>query len=521
MCSAKPWYVLLVLCCVTSAPLALAQNSPAASEDEVKQLRRELEELKAQIKKLQGAEAAPPAAAAPAPAPAPTPAAAPGPTQAQVDKLQKQVDTLQAKTNQPPTAGWNGEHFFLRSTDGAFLLMPTGYVTSQYTAYGNNYGAPPDSFAIRAARIGFEGSYGKQLDFVFNIEGNTTSTTSGSSGILRDAYLDFKPWTMLRITAGQFKVPYSMEVGTADTALEFSNRSIISVLYPDASGSFRAPGVDAHGEFAHGAIEYWLAAVNGQGLLASGTTNEPEFVGRLRFAPWRNSDIKWLKGVGFGGSYEHSESKGLAGEQSFSGLLNDNTYTFFPQYHINGNVQRYDGFVSWLTGPLGLRAEYTHLQQNRDNIGSLSPGGIAYLSEPPVVGEGYYVSAVYYLTGESDPYNAVPRVHNPVIGPASPGESGTPGWGAWALKARYAHMSGNAPGSACDATTIPACPITPVINPAQSDVTDEFTFGFNWYLNYWVVLKTDVNIDRLKDPSVLGILPRNYVVYIETLQFRF
>jgi cell division septum initiation protein DivIVA len=64
MCSAKPWYVLLVLCCVTSAPLALAQNSPAASEDEVKQLRRELEELKAQIKKLQGAEAAPPAAGA-------------------------------------------------------------------------------------------------------------------------------------------------------------------------------------------------------------------------------------------------------------------------------------------------------------------------------------------------------------------------------------------------------------------------------------------------------------------------
>jgi phosphate-selective porin len=128
---------------------------------------------------------------------------------------------------------------------------------------------------------------------------------------------------------------------------------------------------------------------------------------------------------------------------------------------------------------------------------------------------------VYYLTGESAPYNAQPRVQHPVIGPGSPGESGAPGWGAWSVKFRYSHLSGNAPGSACDATTDPACPITPVISPGFNDTTDQFTFGFNWYLNYWVVLKTDVNVDRLKDPSVQGILPRNYLVYIESLQFRF
>jgi hypothetical protein len=43
----------------------------------------------------------------------------------------------------------------------------------------------------------------------------------------------------------------------------------------------------------------------------------------------------------------------------------------------------------------------------------------------------------------------------------------------------------------------------------------------NWYLNYWVLVKSDLNINQLHDPSVQGILPRNYFVFIEGIQFRF
>ena len=413
-----------------------------------------------------------------------------------------------------PTAGWNGEHFFLRSSDGNFVLMPVGYLDGQYAFYDNTYGAPPDSFAITRARFGFQGNYGKQLDYVFMVE-------TISSPTIRDAYLDFKPWKEFNIMAGQFKVPYSLEVGTADTAVEFYNRSPISVLYPDAGGAFRAPGIDVHGQLGGGVVEYWLGLFNGQGLVTSGTTNEPEVVGRLRVSPWKQSDNTWLNGLAIGGSAEHSRSKGLANEQSFSGALNDGTYTFFPQFKINGNVNRYNAFASWLSGPFGLRGEYAHLQQDRADIGSLTAGGIGFNSLEPIKGEGYYVSAIYFLTGETDPLNALPRVRHPVIGPASPGESGEPGWGAWALKFRYSRLSGNAPGGSCDATTVPSCPITPVIAPGFNDTTDQFTFGVNWYLDYWVLVKSEINLDRLKDPSVQGILPRNYYVFLETLQFRF
>src|SRR6202021_264568 len=47
----------------------------------------------------------------------------------------------------PVNAGWNGEHFFLRSTDGQFQLNPIGYLNANYTVYGND-GEPPDGFAI-------------------------------------------------------------------------------------------------------------------------------------------------------------------------------------------------------------------------------------------------------------------------------------------------------------------------------------------------------------------------------------
>jgi hypothetical protein len=268
-------------------------------------------------------------------------------------------------------------------------------------------------------------------------------------------------------------------------------------------------------------FQYWVGIFNGKGLLANNTTNEVEVVGRVRFAPWKQSDNKWLSGLFFGGSANHSRSKALASELSFSGVLNDQTYTFFEQFRINGGISRYNGFFALLNGPLGIRGEYTQLLQKRSNIGSFVPSGVGFNTLPGVVGKGAYVSATYLLTGEKEPENAIPRVKHPVIGPNSPGETGGPGWGAFALKARFSWLQGRAAGITCDATTIPACPITPGVVPTFSDHTLQWTVGFNWYLNYWVLVKSDFNINQLKDPSVQGILPRNYYVFLEGIQFRF
>ena len=524
------WSVLLAVCLMTPGAVVFAQSdkpansgttatSKPASEEEVEQLRREVAELKATLQKLVEAKAekgtdgarlvetsASPSSTADPTAPA---------TVAEVDTLQKEIDVLQKKADSgpPATSGWNGEHFYLKSSDGNFTLMPVGYLNVGYTFYRGD-GAPADTFSIQRARFGVQGNYGKQLDYAFLFE-------TASALTIRDAYVDFKPWNSLKFMGGQYKVPFSMEVGTGDTAVEFADRSIVTVLYPDAGGGFRAPGVDVHGDLYDGRFQYWGGVFNGKGLLTANTTNEVETVGRIRFAPWSKSEDSILRGFSFGGSAEHSRSKALANELSFSGNLNDGTYTFFPQFRINGGIERYNGFFSFLKGSLGIRGEYTQLLEKRTGIGSFVPSGVGFNTLPGIQGKGGYAAISYLLTGEKEPENALPRVKHPVIGPNSPGESGGPGWGAWSVKFRYSWLEGRAPGITCDATTVPACPITPGIVPSFSDHTDQFTAGANWYLNYWVLVKSDFNVDRLINPSVQGINPRNYYVWLEGVQFRF
>jgi hypothetical protein len=497
--------------------------SQAATEEEVAQLRQEVTELKAAVQrlvqsssKIMPGEARRMEANFVADSAQPDVAASPvEATPSDIDGPQKQIDVLQKKAGDTPPIipGWNGEHFYVKSSDGNFTLMPIGYFNAQYNFYKGD-GAPPNSFAIQRARVGFQGNFGQQLDYFFLFELASPLT-------IRDAYLDFKPWKSFNIMGGQFRVPFSLEVQIMETNFEFNSASIAAVLYPNAPGAYRAPGIDVHGELANGRAQYWVGLFNGQGLLASETTNEPEIIGRLRFSPWKQSENAWLKGFSFGGSTEHSRSKALAAELSFSGQMTDNSFTFFPQFRINGGIERYNGYFSWFKGPWGVRGEYTQVLEKRDGIGSFVPGGVGFNSLPGVVGKGAYGLATYLLSGETQPDNAMPRVRHPVIGPNSPGEAGGPGWGAWQLKARYSWLEGRAPGATCDATTIPACPLTPGIVPTFTDHTSQITTGLNWYLNYWVLVRSDLNIDQLKNPSVQGILPRNYFGFLEGIQFRF
>ena len=493
--------------------------SHPATEEEVAQLRQEVAELRMLVQRLaetssKAANDGPRLALASAVLDSASPDADLA-SHSAIDASSALTSSPQQQTGATPpiVSGWNGEHFFLKSSDGNFTAMPIGYFNSQYNIYKGD-GAPPATFTIPRARFGLQGSYGKQLDYQFLFE-------SASPLTIRDAYLDFKPWTSFSIMGGQYRVPFSQEALWLETAYEFNSLSISAVLFPNAMGAFRAPGIDVHGILAGGRAQYSVGVFNGQGLIQNGTTNEPEITGKVRFIPWRQSGNSWLKGFALGGSVEHSRSKALANELSFSGLLTDNTYNFFPQQRINGGIQRYNGFFSWLSGPWTVRGEYTQVLEKRDGIGSFVNGGVGFNTLPGVVGKGASGIVTYFLTGESTPDNSMPRVKHSLIGPNSPGETGGPGWGAWQLKFRYSWVQGRAAGATCDLSTIPACPLAPGTVPTYTDHTDQITAGLTWYLNYWVMVRSDLNINQLVNPSVQGILPRNYFVFLEGIQFRF
>src|ERR1700728_3722555 len=330
------------------------------------------------------------------------------------------------KKDAPLTAGWNGEHFFIRSADGQFSISPYGYVDNDYRVYKGD-GAPADTFVLRRARFGFQGNYGSHFDFALLTD---AAATSGS--VVRDVYLNVRIRPEFQFQAGQFKTPFAQEAGTGATNLDFVERGFQSMLYPSAASAFRSPGIAIHGDIDGGVVQYWVGAFNGKGYAIANTTNQPEVVGRLRFYPFRKSNSSWFKEFAFGGAIDRARSRGLSGDQSFSGALPDAAYTFFPQFAINGPVQRYNGEFTYVKSALAVRGEYDQLNMSRNNIGSEQAGGLGFVSLPSITAKAWNVSATYLLTGEKQPENGTPRVRHPLFGPDTPGGKGR-GWGAWGV----------------------------------------------------------------------------------------
>jgi phosphate-selective porin OprO/OprP len=524
---------------------ALAQSSQSdnngaapASKQEVKELRdqvaaqqKTIDELKALVQKLADSKeqavaasttqvrpvAATPAAAAVV-ATQPVSASGDGPKLTNAILMQPDpVETMgvnQAAPGAPPkrdaplTAGWNGEHFFIRSPDGLFSISPYGYVDTDYRAYKGD-GAPADTFLIRRARFGFQGNYGSHLDFAL-----LTDAASTTGSIVRDVYLNIRIRPELQLQAGQFKIPFAQEAATGATNLDFVERGFQSILYPSAASAFRSPGVAIHGDIAGGVMQYWVGAFNGKGYATVNTTNQPEAVGRLRFYPFRKTTSSWFRELAFGGSIDYSRSRGLSGDQSFNGTLPDQAYNFFPQFAINGPIQRYNGEFTYLKSAFALRGEFDQLNMSRNNVGSEQAGGLGFISLPSIIAKSWDIETTYLLTGEKRPENGTPRVKHPIFGPDTPGGHGR-GLGAWEVGVRYMGIQANEPGANLLSF------YTPGFVPTFNYHTDEITVGFNWYPNYWVKYMINLGIDQLKDPSTIGAIPQNYYVVSQELQFRF
>ncbi len=412
------------------------------------------------------------------------------------------------KKDAPLSAGWNGEHFFIRSADGQFSISPYGYVDNDYRAYKGD-GAPADTFVLRRARFGFQGNYGSHFDFALLTD---AAATSGS--VVRDVYLNVRVRPEFQFQAGQFKTPFAQESGIGSTNLDFVERGFQSMLYPSAASAYRSPGVAIHGDIDGGVMQYWVGAFNGKGYALVNTTNQPEVIGRLRFYLWRKSKSDWLKGFAFGGAIDRARSRGLSGDQSFSGNLPDQAYNFFPQFAINGPIQRYNGEFTYLKSRFALRGEFDQLNMSRDNVGSEQAGGLGFLSLPSIIAKAWNISTTYLITGEKQPENGTPRVRHPLFGPDTPGGKGR-GLGAWGVGFRYMGIEANEPGANL------LNYYTPGFVPTFNYHTDELTAGLTWYPNYWVKYSVNLGIDQLKDPSTIGAVPQNYYVVLQQLQFRF
>lgn len=203
--------------------------------------------------------------------------------QAQIASLTEEVNTLQQKSN---------------TWDKFTQAMPkiSGYVMGRYM-----YNGDESTFRLRRVRVSVAGDLTPKLDYKFQAE--------LSSFKLLDAYFNYKPFDQLKIKAGQFKVPFTIEntdytptkmilmdhpmvldrlVGTSeeigDTMLKTAGREL---------------GIDLHGAFFEGMLKYDVAVFNGAGLNVTDNNKSKDVVARLMLTP--------VKGLTISGSYYWGE----------------------------------------------------------------------------------------------------------------------------------------------------------------------------------------------------------------------
>jgi phosphate-selective porin OprO/OprP len=194
------------------------------------------------------------------------------------------------------------------------LLRLSGYTQIRY----QNYQTPAryNGFDIRRARLDFQGDFSTKwgyrilVDFVGNSGGNGTAPAGGAlfSPALMDAYISYKAFDFLKITAGQFLLPFSQENLTPDRSLETVDRSqVVSALLArkgDVSNGLidsignqngRDIGLMVNGSLIkienRYLLDYYVTLVNGAGINELENNQSKDIGGRLIFHPFKILDI--------------------------------------------------------------------------------------------------------------------------------------------------------------------------------------------------------------------------------------
>jgi phosphate-selective porin OprO and OprP len=209
-------------------------------------------------------------------------------TQQQADSLRAEAAIKQQETDA------NKKIF---PVNASRFIQLSGYTQLRYVQMEEK--AKRSGFDIRRARLDIKGNITPFFSY-------RLQTEFADKPKVLDAYGEIKIAESFNITAGQFKIPFSMENLASSNKLEMIDRSqVVEALVArgkDVIGNQngRDIGIQFGGGFLKKngipVIEYRLGIFNGSGINLADTANDAkDIVGRLVFNP--------VKGLSFGGGY--------------------------------------------------------------------------------------------------------------------------------------------------------------------------------------------------------------------------
>jgi phosphate-selective porin OprO/OprP len=338
----------------------------------------------------------------------------------------------------------------LKSKDGNNTLNLTGRLHMDYRQYDPTYGAgqTTDSYQnlaeVRRARFGVRGQFAKdfryQLLANFGNEVGASATTTTAD----EMWVNYAANPEMQFQFGLFKMPFSLEQLTSSNNIDFMERSLIG----NTDGEF-IPGKET-GFMLHGIPKPGLLY---QVALSRGRANKDasndgfDYIGRVvtNVAELQGSKAYVLH---LGAAYSTGEIKG--GVTPASGRTESRSQSaWFTGPALSGTTTRTRQGLEAAFAYNGLKLQGEQFQFNYD----------------PTTGNdqkinGYYVQALYNLTGES--HNYKDGIFN-WIKPNNPTDKG--GRGAWQVGVRISEF---------DASDI-------AVATGKSNRATAMTYGVTWF----------------------------------------
>jgi phosphate-selective porin OprO/OprP len=310
----------------------------------------------------------------------------------------------------------------------------------------------------------------------------------------RDVYAEFKKYDEVRVRGGHFKLPFSLDENTSARVLDFMFRSLAAThLSPG-----RDTGVMVFGRVVNGVINYEAGVFQHDGKNAR--TNNPDKVfgdqtiaARVVAEPLRN--VKDAKAdLSVGAAFTTSDvPEGIPGLRGL--MVGEQTFFSANDYPVKGKRRRTGFEMMVAPGPASVKAEWIRVETERLGL------SVEDTDLSPIVGQGWYVSGTYAITGEKK--SRVERPKKPLF----QGGIGAIEVGARVESLEFKSGSGNEPPS--------NSPRAEVIVGNRNQVV---TLGVNWYVNRFVKIQANYFREKLDDPS-LGPLPPQGT--FSTTAFRF
>ena len=348
--------------------------------------------------------------------------------------------------------GVMGNGLGIKSKDGNTTAQFTGRLHMDYRTYTPDYatGQSTDSYQdgleVRRARFGVRGQFAKDFKYLLLANfGNDTGAASTSS-TMDEMWVNYAANPEMQFQFGLFKMPFSLEQLTSSNNLDFMERSLIG----QTEGEFipaKETGVMIHGVPKTG-FTYAVALSRGRGN-KSATADSTDVIGR---ATVNFAELAMIKDtvMHLGAAYSVGDIK--SGVTAASGRTESRQQSaYFTGPALSGDTNR---------TRQGLEAAFAYK--------SLKLQGEQFqFTYDPAKGadqkiDGYYIQAMYNLTGENHSYK------DGVFGwikPNNPVDKG--GKGAWQVGVRASEFN-------ADDIAVVA---------GKTNKATSLTYGITWFAN--------------------------------------